>query len=204
LKKGVYSGIHVERAPMKLKQNIASGILVLVAVSMCGCATTRDLPAIQFVEQAERRVSLKDLRAGVYITVDVVVPSVTPGWRAVPLDGAGCQGADKNGLMLFPVVYRGQDVVYCPACDVGYCAPMPAESAGTLHTGTHRYVFHWRGERGLGPSHYARAFGAEVDRSDIEPGEYRITVMSTFVPKGAASIEKPHRIEASTILHVVK
>lgn len=206
--------IPIPHLTMTRKQTLGPGILALITATVCGCASTNtgsgtttqpNFPTVKFANQADISVSLHDLSAGVEIPIDVVIPPAASALRAAPLDGAGCQTADKNGLILFPVVHHGPDVVYCPACDVGYCVQPPSENAGALRAGSYRYSFHWRGEQGFGPSHYARALGATIDSPSIEPGDYRLTVTTAFVSASSSeALAGKRRSEASLLIHVVK
>lgn len=199
---------------MHLKQTIRLGILAALVASVLeaggatidlgsGTPTFRDLPEIRFLGPRERTVSQSDLKTGIEIPVEIVVPRVSDMWRAIPLDGAGCQTPDSNGLILFPVVHRGQDTIYCPACDIGYCARPRAAEARAPRAGTHRYVFRWRGERGFGPSHYARSSESRLDTRDIETGEYRVTVTTAFTSATAPMREAPRKSESSVVIRVV-
>ena len=191
------------------------GVLVLVAsVLAAGCPSVgggkgapvpRDLPEVRFVGPKEQTVSLQDLRAGIEIPVEIVVKAAA--WRASPLDTVGCQLPDKNGLILFPVVHRGPDLVYCPACDIGYCAhPYPSDTA-VPRPGVYRYIFRWHGEQGLGSSHYARTLDPR-ESSNLEPGEYRVTVTTAFTsasPEGMSleGRKVSRKSDSSLVIRVV-
>lgn len=197
----------------KLGRTGNAGLWCLAAFLGMGCArvgtetgtpTTHDLPEIRFDGPSVRTVSVRELQAGLEIPVEIVVPAATATWRAAPMDGAGCQRPDKNGLILFPVVRQGEEIIYCPACDVGYCSHTDATKAAAPRAGKFHYVFRWRGELGVGPSHYARKGDLTGEPRAVEPGEYRVTVTTAFVSPISRIASSPRTSQTSLTIHVVR
>ena len=124
-------------------------------------------------------VTVAELRGGIQVPVDVLVPNSPVPIRALPLDGAACHRPDANGLALFPVVERmdpDPGRVYCPACDLGYCAR--GERPDTrVRAGKHSYRFVWHGQSGNGPSHYATS---SLEAPTVQPGLYKLTISAAF------------------------
>lgn len=183
-------------------------VLCLYAISIsAGCvavergpgpAVAPELPAVRVEGAPERTVTLSELRSGIAVPFEIVVPRETGGLRAAPLDGAGCQRADANGLMPFPVVTREAQVVYCPACDVGYCSRPRSGEGPAPRVGVHRYTFRWNGESTFGPSHHART-PARAEAPRVAPGVYRVSIRAAF----AAGDTAARKVETSVVLRVV-
>lgn len=183
-----------------------------LALFLGGCAATlgeprlttnADLPTIEVRGPSERTVTMSQLRAGVEVEVAVIVPANATALRAAPLDMAGCGRPDEKGLILFPVVRRGDDMVYCPGCDVGYC-PAPGNPDGrSVQAGTHRYTFRWAGEAGRGPSHFARSVASPTEPPIVAPGDYLVTFSTAVSPRGTKSAVQQRKSESSIVIRVI-
>jgi hypothetical protein len=196
------------RGPRGAVARVAGGVLAFLATALPGGCVHRvpegtlgsgpDRPAVTIGFGAtEFTVSIAVLRKGIDIPVTVTAGAEAEGLSSVPLDAGGCAPADSNGLRLFPVVLAGEEVVYCPACDVGPCPAATNEPSAPakIKAGQHHYKFVWRGEASRGSSDMA---GGLRPARLVGPGTYELVVQLALASAGEGNTLGPVRLATSS------
>jgi hypothetical protein len=117
----------------------------------CAGSSSSTLSGVSIVVDSQLcTYTLEEAQAGITFSYRIIVSQDTPGVIAKPQDTGGCMTPGSSGLSVFTKITEGSQV-YCPACDVGLCAPT-TPAAAVLKQGVYPDTFTWDGKTWNGPS----------------------------------------------------